>query len=94
MDTLREKCSEKRAFKAMFAWRAFYHLIFLLFLVFFGHKSDGKNITLLCFLLVCPTLKKPCILQATLQGDSVFAIMLKYWKSSKKTVKKHEKWKR
>ena len=66
---------------------------FIPFLVIFGQKNDEKNITLLCFLLVCPTLEKPCILQATLHGDSVFAIMLKYWKSNKKTMKKHEKWK-
>ena len=66
------------------------------FIPLFGHfwsKNDEKNITLLRFLLVCPTREKPCILQATLHGDSVLTNMLKYWKSSKKTKKKHEKWK-
>ena len=60
------------------------------FISFFGHfwsKNDEKRITLLCFLLVFPTLEKPCILQATLLEDSVFAIMLKYWKSNEKTRK-------
>ena len=66
------------------------------FIPFFGHfwsKNDEKIITLLCFLLVFPTLEKPCILQATLLVDSVFANMLKYWKSGKKNKKKHEKMK-
>ena len=57
-------------------------------LLFLVKKTMEKNITLLCFLLVFPTLEKPCILQATLLEDSVFAIMLKYWKSTKKTMKK------
>ena len=63
---------------------------------FFGNfwsKNDEKIITLLCFLLVFPTLEKPCILQATLLVDSVFANMLKCWKSAKKNEKKHEKMK-
>ena len=72
---------------------ALHHLIFYTFFGHFWSKNDEKNITLLCFLLVCPTLEKPCILQATLHGDSVFTNMLKYWKSNKKTMKKHEKWK-
>jgi len=57
---------------------------------FFDHfwsKSDQTNITLLCFLLLFPTLEKPCILHATLLEDSVFANMLKYWKSNKKNEK-------
>ena len=51
------------------------------FISFFGHfwsKNDEKRITLLCFSLVFPTLEKPCILQATLLEDNVFANMLKY----------------
>ena len=66
------------------------------FIPFFGHfwsKNDEKIITLLCFLLVFPTLEKPCILQATLLVDSVFANMLKCWKSGKKKQKKNEKMK-
>ena len=50
---------------------------FIPFLVIFSQKTMKKNITLLCFLLVCPTLEKPCILQATLNEDSVFTKMLK-----------------
>ena len=63
---------------------ALHHLIFHTFFGHFWPKIDEKNITLLCFLLVCPTLEKPCILQATLLENSVFANMLKYWKSDKK----------
>ena len=74
---------------------AVHHLIFYTFFGHFWPKIDEKNITLLCFLLVCPTPEKPCILQATLLEDSVFANMLKYWKSNQKNEKKkHEKWKR
>ena len=72
---------------------ALHHLIFYTFFGHFWSKNDEKNITLLCFLLVFPTLEKPCILQATLLVDSVFANMLKYWKSGKKNEKKHEKMK-
>ena len=78
IDTLREKCSKKRAFKAMFDWRgASPHFLYLLGVIF-GQKTMKNNITLLCFLLAFPTLEKPCILQATLLEDSVFANMLKY----------------
>ena len=78
IDTLREKLSKKRAFKAMFDWRgASPHFLYLLGIIF-GQKTMKKNITLLCFLLAFPTLEKPCILQATLLEDSVFANMLKY----------------
>ena len=93
IDTLREKCSKKRAFKAMFAWRGASPRFFLSCCGHFWSKNDEKTITLLCFLLVFPTLEKPCILQATLLVDSVFANMLKYWKSGKKNEKKHEKMK-
>ena len=70
---------------------AAHHLIFYTSFWSFLVKNDEKTITLLCFLLVFPTLEKPCILQATLLVDSVFANMLKYWKSGKKTEKKHGK---
>ena len=82
-----EKNAQRSALSNQCLPGAVHHLIFYTFFGHFWPKNDEKNITLLCFLLVCPTLEKPCILQATLHGDSVFTNMLKYWKSSKKTKK-------
>ena len=43
IDSLREKCSKERAFKAVFAWRAASPQFFKLLLVFFGQKTMKKS---------------------------------------------------
>ena len=47
IDTLREKCSKKRAFKPMFAWRGASPHFLYLFLVIFGQKTM-KNSSRCC----------------------------------------------
>ena len=73
-----EKNAQRSALSKQCLPGAVHHLIFCTFFGHFWSKNDEKIITLLCVLLVFPTLEKPCILQATLLVDSVFANTLKY----------------
>ena len=67
-----EKNAQRSALSKQCLPGVLHHLVFYNIFFHFWSKNDEKKIKWLCFLLECPTLEKPCILQATLHGDTVF----------------------
>ena len=93
IDTLREKCSKKRAFKPMFAWRGASPQFLYLFLVIFGQKTMKKTSRCCASCWYFPPLKNhvfyrlPCLWTVFLQ------ICWNTGNLTKKQRKKHEKMK-
>ena len=92
IDTLREKCSKKRAFKAMFAWRGASPHFLYQFLVIFGQKTMKKPSRCCASCWYFPPLKNhvfyrlPCLWTVFLQ------ICWNTGNLAKKTKKNMKKW--